>query len=140
MGDVAEAGRRHDDAFNAKDVDARRALETDDVEVVLPGGMTLRGTDQALELLRVFWEALPDARLEHATETESGDTVVFEGTLTGTHTGPFRAPQGEVPPSGNAVNVRYAAVKRVRDGKVASDHVYFDQLEFMLQIGAMAGP
>jgi steroid delta-isomerase-like uncharacterized protein len=140
MADVTEVGQRHDDAFNAQDVAARSASETPDVEVVLPGGMALRGTDQALEVLKVFWEALPDAKLDHVNQISTGDTVVFEGTLTGTHAGTLRTPQGDVPATGNRVRLRYAAVKRIRDGKVASDHVYFDRLEFMQQLGAMPAP
>ena len=137
MEDVAAAARRHDDAFNSQDEGVRREAEADDVEVVLPGGLTFHGTDQVLGMLRVFWEAIPDVKITHDAEVVSGDTVAFEGTMTGTHTGPFATPQGPIPPSGNAINMRYASLKRVRDGKVVSDHVYYDQMEFLQQIGAM---
>ena len=112
------------------------ASETSDVEAVLPGGITLRGPEQVVGLLQTFWEALPDAKVEAENQVASGDTVAVEGNLTGTHTGTFRSPQGDIPPSGNRINVRYASVKRIRDGKVASEHLYFDQLEFLEQLGA----
>jgi steroid delta-isomerase-like uncharacterized protein len=137
MADPMEAARRHDEAFNAHDAEARMASEAPDIESVVPGGIILRGPEQVVELLRVFWEALPDSKVTAENQVVSGDTVVIEGTLTGTHTGPFRSPQGDIPASGNRVNLRYASVKRIRDERVASEHLYFDQLEFLQQIGAL---
>jgi steroid delta-isomerase-like uncharacterized protein len=136
MTDAIEAARRHDDAFNAHDREARMASETPDVELVVPGGLILRGPEQVAGLLRTFWDALPDARVVPENHVVAGDTVVTEGTLTGTHTETFRAPDREIPASGNKVELRYASVKRVRDGRVASEHLYFDQLEFLQQLGA----
>ena len=137
MADALEATRRHDDAFNAHDAEARIASETPDVESVLPGGITLRGPEQVVGFLGTLWEALPDAQVTSENQVAAGDTVVIEGMMTGTHTGPFRSPQGDIPASGNRINVRYASVKRIRDGKVASEHLYFDQLEFLQQLGAL---
>ena len=62
MADVFYAARRHDEAFNTHDGEARIATETPDIETVLPGGITLRGPEQVVGFLRIFWEALPDAR------------------------------------------------------------------------------
>jgi steroid delta-isomerase-like uncharacterized protein len=136
MGDAVEATRRYDEAFNAQDADARAAHQTPDIETELPGGMILRGPEQVSEVARGFWAALPDGRITAENEVAAGDTVVTEGTLTGTHTGAFPSPQGDIPASGNRVRVRYASVKQIRDGKVASEHLYFDQLEFLEQLGA----
>jgi ketosteroid isomerase-like protein len=62
MGEALDAAKRADDAFNAHDVEARLAVNSDDVELVMPGGMQLRGREQA-QVLRAFWEALPDATI-----------------------------------------------------------------------------
>jgi steroid delta-isomerase-like uncharacterized protein len=137
MADALEAARRHDAAFNAHDAEARMATETADIESVLPGGITLRGREQVVTFLSSFWDALPDARLTLENELAAGDTVVTEGILTGTHSGAFRVPDGEIPASGNLVTLRYASVKRIRDGQVASEHLYFDQLAFLRQLGAL---
>jgi steroid delta-isomerase-like uncharacterized protein len=137
MADPMEVARRHDEAFNAQDSEARMAIEAPDVEAVLPGGLVLRGSEQTLAVVRAFWEALPDATIVAQNHFAAGGTVVAEGTLTGTHTGTFRSPQGDIPASGNPVRVRYAPVKRSRDGKVAEEHLYFDQLEFLQQIDAL---
>jgi predicted ester cyclase len=132
-----QAAQWHDDAFNAHDPEARIAAMTPDIETVLPGGMTLLGSQQAIGFLQAFWEALPDAHINASSQVVEGDSIALEGTLTGTHTGTFRAPQGDIPPTGNRIELRYAAVKTVRDGKVASEHLYFDQLDFLQQLEAL---
>jgi predicted ester cyclase len=137
MADPVETARRYDEAFNAQDADARAASLTPDTQATLPGGTTLSGPEQVVAIARTFWEALPDGRISSENEVASGDTVVTEGTLTGTHTGTFRSPQGDIPASGNRVALGYVSVKQIRDSKVAVERLYFDQLEFLQQIGAL---
>jgi predicted ester cyclase len=120
-------------------VDARLAVNSDDTELVMPGGMKLRGPEQA-DVLRAFWEALPDATITWENHVESGSMIAGEGVITGTHSGPFRTPQGEISASGRQVKLPYAFVRRVEGGKIASEHLYFDQMEFLQQLGAMPQP
>jgi steroid delta-isomerase-like uncharacterized protein len=134
---VIELARRHDDAFNSHDADGRKAIEAPDIEMIMPG-MTLSGHEQVMQVVGAFWDALPDAKITPADLFGAGDVVVAEGILSGTHSGTFRTPQGEIPPTGNQVTLRYAAVKRFRDGRLVSEHLYFDQLEFLQQLGAMS--
>jgi steroid delta-isomerase-like uncharacterized protein len=138
MATVIELARRHDEAFNSHDADARMAIEAPDFELIMPGGMTLRGHEQVTPVVRAFWDALPDSKIRPVDQFDAGDVVVAEGTLIGTHTGTFRTPEGEIPPTGNSVTLRYAAVKRFRDERLVSEHLYFDQLEFLQQLGAMS--
>jgi steroid delta-isomerase-like uncharacterized protein len=138
VADVIELARRHDDAFNSQDADGRAAIEAPDIEVVMPGGMTLRGHEQVMQVVRAFWEALPDGKVTSDEQFAAGNVVVAEGTLAGTHSGTFRTPQGEIPRTGNPVTLRYAAVKRFKDDRLVSEHLYFDQLEFLQQLGAMS--
>jgi predicted ester cyclase len=70
----------------------------------------------------------------------AGSAVVTEGYMTGTQTGTLRTPQGDIPPSGNRIKLRYATVQQVKDGLIVSEHLYFDQLEFLTQIGAIPAP
>ena len=66
-----------------------------------------------------FWEmakrAFPDMRFEVSLVIESGDLVVSNWTLTGTHTGDAYY---DVPPSGERVVINGTAILRFRDGKV----------------------
>ena len=140
MADVIELARRHDDAFNSQDADGRAAIEAPDMEFVMPGGMTLRGHEQVMQVVQVvraFWDALPDAKITAVDQVAVGNVVVAEGTIAGTHSGTFRTPQGEIPRTGNPVSLRYAAVKRFEGDRLVSEHLYFDQLEFLQQLGAM---
>jgi predicted ester cyclase len=138
MADVIELATRHDDAFNSQDADGRAAIEAPDIEVVMLGGMTLRGHDQVMQVVRAFWEALPDGNITSDDRLAAGDVVLTEGTLAGTHSGTFRTPQDEIPRTGNPVSLRYASVKRFKDDRLVSEHLYFDQLEFLQQLGAMS--
>ena len=137
MADVIELARRHDEAFNSHDAAGRAAIEAPDIELVMPGGMELHGHDQAMEVVQAFWEALPDGSITREESLAAGNVVVAEGTLAGTHSGTFRSPRGEIPPSGNRVALRYASVKRFEDDRLISEHLYFDQLEFLRQLGVM---
>jgi predicted ester cyclase len=80
---------------------------------------------------------LPDATITWKNHVESGSLIAGEGVLSGTHTGPFRTPQGEIPPSGAQVALPYAFIRRVEGGKITSEHLYFDQMEFLQQLGAI---
>ncbi len=66
-----------------------------------------------------FWDmarrAFPDMRFRVNLVLESGDHVVSNWTLTGTHTG---AAFYDVPPSGQQVRIDGTAILRLRDGKV----------------------
>ena len=68
---------------------------------------------------RLFWEtakrAFPDMQFTVDLLIESGDLVVSNWTLTGTHTG---AAYYDVPPSGKSVTINGTAILRFRDGKV----------------------
>jgi steroid delta-isomerase-like uncharacterized protein len=140
MSEALETARLYDAAFNAQDAETRAANQMPNIEVMLPGGVTLRGPDEVAAAVGGFWEALPDCKITPANVVAAEDTVLTEGILSGTHTGPFRTPQGEIPASGNRVKLRYASVKQIRDGKVAHENLYFDQLELLQQLGALPPP
>jgi predicted ester cyclase len=68
---------------------------------------------------RVFWEtakrAFPDMQFTVNLLVESGDLVVSNWTLSGTHTGEAYY---DVPPSGRPVVINGTAILRFRDGKI----------------------
>ena len=137
MEEAVEVAKRHMAAFNAHDIEAHKANEAADVEWVVPGGITLRGPDQVAQFQSIYWEALPDVKVIPVNQVVGGSTIVTEGFFEGTHTGTLRTPQGDIPPSGNRIRLRYATIQRVENGLVASEHLYFDQLEFLTQLDAL---
>jgi ketosteroid isomerase-like protein len=46
-------------------------------------------------------------------------------------------PDGDIAPTGASVELRFADVSQVKDGKIASYHTYYDQLGLMTQLGLM---
>lgn len=51
----------------------------------------------------------------------------------------LHTPNGDVPPSGRPVEFRWAAAYEVRDEVLAYEHLYFDQVDFLTQLGLMPG-
>jgi ketosteroid isomerase-like protein len=64
-------------------------------------------------------------------------TVAVEGRFTGTHTGPLATDDGDVEPTGATVDLRFADVSQVHDGKIVAYHTYYDQLGLLSQLGLM---
>jgi ketosteroid isomerase-like protein len=109
----------------------------DDVEIIDPGMGQVRGRDRFREYLETFKRAMPDARAIVEQTVEANDTVAVEGRFTGTHTGPLATDDGDVEPTGATVDLRFADVSRVRDGKIVAYHTYYDQLGLLTQLGLM---
>lgn len=109
-----------------------------DAELVTPGGAA-SGRDEVLGFLGVFLEAFPDLRLEIKQLLCDGPAAAAEGTLTGTHDGVLRTPNGDVAPTGRAVELRWAAVYATDGETLRSEHLFFDQMGFLGQLGLLPG-
>lgn len=122
----------------ADDHDTVRLAEivTPDCELVAPGA-NLRGPEQIARWVQVFFDAFPDLNHPISTAVLSGDTLAVELRLKGTHTGPLLSPQGTVPPTKQAIDLREANVLTCSGERIASVHMYFDQVEFLTQVGLM---
>jgi steroid delta-isomerase-like uncharacterized protein len=139
---ASEAGEvvgRFYEAFGAGNLDEAISTCADDLEIVDPGMGQVRGSDRFREYLETFKRAMPDARAVVERSVESGDIVAVEGRFTGTHTGPLATDDGEVDPTGAAIDLRFADVSRVRDGRIVAYHTYYDQLGLLTQLGLMHG-
>ena len=134
MGDARRTMDRISQAVTAGDREALRRLYADDAVGDTPDEGRLTGADAIVDWMMSFNEAFPDTTFEPLSQLEAGDTAVDEAVLVGTHTGPLRLPDGELPPTGRAIRVRECDIVQVRDGKVVSHRFYFDQLELMAQL------
>jgi predicted ester cyclase len=110
-----------------------------DVEFVMPGAPPMRGAAAVRGLWEAWRVAFPDMRHETLHAIESGETYAAETSFAGTHKGPLRGAQGEVPPTGKTIRWQSADVIRFRGGKIASWHVYHDQIPMLVQLGLMGG-
>ena len=130
-------------ALNARDIDGYLANQRPDVEFVLPGGVTLHGRDQLRQYTEALWKAFPDGTLTFGDQVLTEDAAATEVVFTGTHAGPMMTPNGPIPPTGKRVTTHSLSILRMKDDLIASEHVYFDQLEMITQLGlkpAAPGP
>jgi uncharacterized protein (TIGR02246 family) len=130
-----EAMRRTD----AGEQDGFLELFADDCHWIVPGA-EMRSRDELRGWLTPFWQGFSTFRHDiHRAVAETDDTVFAEGTWTGTHDGTIPMPDGEVPPTGRTISFRFAiAATRDPNGEQAkSVNLYFDNLEFLGQLGVL---
>jgi steroid delta-isomerase-like uncharacterized protein len=136
MGEARDIMDRVTQAAMSGDVETLRGLYAEDAVIETPDQGTITGRDAIVEWISGFQRAFPDLTYEPLNEYEIGDTAIDEGAISGTHTGPLEAPTGEtVPPTGKRVRVRETDLATVENGKVTSHRFYFDQMEFLAQLG-----
>jgi predicted ester cyclase len=125
---------KHIDAFNGRDDDAEPWAA--DAEFTAPVAK-VRGRDEIIGFFGVFRNAFPDVRLELHQLLADGPAAAAEGTLTGTHNGVLASPKGDVPPSGRAVELQWAAIYAIDGETLKSEHLFFDQMDFLGQLGLL---
>jgi steroid delta-isomerase-like uncharacterized protein len=124
------------DAFNAGDLARATSLVTEDLELVdMAAGFTFHGPEGLLQWLQGFLTAGPDAKTEIITTIVAGDWVATEHIGRFTHTGPLLTPTGPIPPTGRRVELQFAEVYQIRDGKIALLRAYYDAATMLRQLG-----
>lgn len=125
-------------AVSEHDVDKAVGLYADNAVVMTPDAGPVKGREKISEYWHQFIDGFPDARYETISKIESGNTAVDEGYFIGTHTGMLKMPSGEtLEATGKKVRLRSCDIATVKDGMVTEHHVYFDEGEFMRQLGMM---
>src|SRR5678816_1519289 len=71
------------------------------------------------------------------SRTIGEDQIVDEMVFRFTHSIPMDWILPGIPPTGKRVEVPLVAIVRVRDGKVAHEHIYWDQASVLVQIGLL---
>ena len=136
MADARDVILKHIAAVNDRDSAADPWAA--DAELLAPGGHA-NGRDEVIGFLGVFQEALPDLRLEIKRLLTDGSSAAAEGTIAGTHDGVLHTPNGDVAPTGRAVELRWAAVYVTDGDTLKSEHLFFDQMDFLGQLGLLPG-
>ena len=140
MGEAREVMDRVTEAVFSNDSEAVKALYAADAVAETPDQGTIRGADAIVAYLGEFLEAFPDASFEPAHKHEAGADAVDEGYFVGTNTGPLKGPTGEMPATGKRVRARACDVATVERGVVTSHRFYFDNMDFLEQLGIAPGP
>jgi len=129
---LQKAINNHDAAMMAK-------LYTEDAILVMSGEPEpIRGR-KAIEKNHVaLFRAFPDMKIEFILVLESGNYIVFEQIVRGTHKGPFPTPAGDLPATGRKIELQMVWIAKISpEGLIAEDRTYYDTGEFMRQLGLM---
>jgi steroid delta-isomerase-like uncharacterized protein len=140
VGEALRVAKESVEAFNAHDEERIRAANAQDVILEAPGDVHLEGAGASTEYAMSWLRAFPDARVTIDNEIESGDWVVFQFTFQGTHEQPLISPEGEVPATNRQLKGRGVQVNRIEAGKIAEEHLYWDQVQILTQLGLMPEP
>ena len=135
MGEAREVLDRMTAAVFGGDEEALKQLYAEDAVAETPDEGTVTGREAVARWSLDFLSAFPDAKFESVAEHESGNVAIDEGFVVGTNTGPLITPEGEMPPTGKSIRLRACDVATVENGQVKSHHFYFDQMEFLTQLG-----
>jgi predicted ester cyclase len=140
MSDTRSAFDDWMDAFNAHDEARVRGLTADNCTFDGPGGAQLQGADAVTGYAMVWLNAFSDARLTPETVVVDGDWVAMTGMFRGTHDGTLSGPDGDVPPTGRRLEGRCSQIVRFQDGKAVEEHLYYDQMDVITQLGLVPEP
>jgi predicted ester cyclase len=128
-------------AIDSKQVDKLPDVEAADIEMKVPGMPPLKGTQAHAQMTKGFATAFPNFKHTVTRCIESGDTIACEGKFGGDHTGPMMMPNGQsIPPTGKHVEFEWEGMAVIKNGKVASCDVFFDNMGFMQQLGLVPPP
>jgi len=79
--------------------------------------------------------AFPDFKMTFDEIIVKGDKIVTRWTSTGTHTGTFHMPFGDLPPTGKKINVSGVAINKIENRKAVDELVVFNVLDMLQQLG-----
>ncbi len=131
------------DEFVTRDVEATLATMVEDAYVnhipVMTGGWGKK------ELHRFYSEDFiprmpPDTTLTPVSRTVGEDQLVDEMIFSFTHTQEMPWMLPGIAPTNKRVEVPLVAIVRFRDGKLAHEHIYWDQASVLKQIGLLSDP
>jgi carboxymethylenebutenolidase len=126
--------------FSTRNTDDTLATMVDDAYVnhipVLTGGS---GRDELREFYskRFIPQMPPDTEMTPVSRTIGEDQIVDEMIFKFTHTIPMDWMLPGIPPTGKRVEVPLVAIIRFRNGKLAHEHIYWDQASVLVQIGLL---
>src|SRR5438874_3313264 len=138
LSELWEEHVRHE--FSTRHTEHTLATMVEDAYVnhipVLTGGV---GRDELREFYskRFIPHMPPDTEMTPVSRTIGEDQLVDEMVFKFTHTIPMDWMLPGVAPTGKRVEVPLVAIVRFRDGKLAHEHIYWDQASVLVQIGLL---
>jgi predicted ester cyclase len=140
MADLEALMERGNRLFNEHDLDGLLDFYRGDSVLEAPGGMNLRGVQQISSFLKGWFQGFPDAKIRTTNRIIAGSSVVEEGVFSGTHTGVFPTPMGDIQPTGRRAEGKFIDVYEFDGEKVVRDNLIFDRMELLEQLGLLPAP
>jgi ketosteroid isomerase-like protein len=139
MGEARDAADRMTAAVTtSRDLKELAECYRENAVAITPDQGELSGRESITEYFRQFLDSFTDTQFEHIAKHESGDVAIDEGYFIGTNTGALVGPGGQsVPATGKQIRVRECDVVVVKDGLIREHRFYFDQMEFLGQLGLL---
>ncbi len=98
------------------------------------GGNTFRGRDAIGGRIAANLAGIPDLSIETRGGVVDEDRLAWEGVYRGTDSGRYpNLPEGR----GQPILLRGASVMELRDGLIARETLYYDNADFLRQVGAI---
>ena len=109
----------------------------DNIIVTWPDGHETQGIAKHIEDLKSMFVYAPDTRItEHPIRIGQGEWTAVQGFMTGTFTRPMPIADGKtIPPTGKAFKVNMATIGHWTNGKMDHEWLFWDNQDFMKQIG-----
>jgi carboxymethylenebutenolidase len=126
--------------FETHDVDATMATMIDAPYVnnvpTMTGGV---GHDQVKRFYKYHFihANAADTQITPISRTVGDDQIVDELLFSFTHSGELDWMLPGVAPTGRKVEIPLVAIVRFQDGKIAHEHIYWDQASVLVQIGKL---
>jgi len=126
--------------FSTRNTEDTLATMVEDAYVnhipVLTGGS---GRDELREFYskRFIPQMPPDTEMTPVSRTIGEDQLVDEMVFKFTHTIPMDWMLPGVAPTGKRVEIPLVAIVRFKEGKLAHEHIYWDQASVLVQIGLL---
>ena len=95
-----------------------------------PAG-TIHGLQQITGYLASLHRGFPDFKLDIKQTLVESDHIAIRWTCTGTHKGEFQG----IPATGKRVEIDGMTTGEIKNGKIAQEYVFFDQLSMLQQMG-----
>jgi carboxymethylenebutenolidase len=128
------------DEFELRSAEATMTTMVDDPVVVhVPTSIGGRGYDDVLRFYRDYFVNTfpPDFEVTQLSRTVDTSQLVDEMVLQFTHSCTMPCFLPGIAPTGKAVRLPLVAIVGFVDGKVASEHLYWDQASLLVQVGLL---
>jgi hypothetical protein len=137
-GHIARFDELDFDVFTNQKWDRLHESHSKDIIVHWPDGHTTQGIDKHIEDLKAMFVWAPDTRIkEHPVKLGQKDWTAVIGVIEGTFSQPMPIGDGKtIPPTGKAYKLQMATIGHWgADGTMSEEYLFWDNKEFMKQIG-----